>query len=202
MNARIGIAVAAAIVLADPLEAQKPGTFGVGVSIGQQLNIVIDEALEQLYGRPQVSFSFPMNLASSFRLEPELGFVSITSKQKDVGFETSASNLTFGVGGYFLMRPGDEFVMYAGPRAGMHRFSATRQFPGDPEESIKRTDIFFGVGLGGEHFFSSHLSLGAEGRLTYISAGQPKIEPSFGSDPDVEGSTTATEGLLFVRFYF
>jgi len=196
MRARIGIAAIAALITTGVAEAQKPGKFGVGVSIGQPL--AIDLSAGEL--RPQVSFSFPMILTAAFRLEPELGYFSFDDSNEFE--ETEFSSITFGVGGYYLMNRRDNFLMYVGPRLGVHRFSESIKSIGDPEESFTRTDIFFGVGLGGEHFFSPHLSLGAEARLTYTSRGETDREPSDGPSTKEDGSSKATEGRLFVRFYF
>jgi len=196
VNVRIGIVVVAVAVLAGSLQAQKPGTVGIGVSITPFLRIAGDAAFPQF-----TSFTVPMNFGA-FRLEPEIGFGRSGSRETDT--EESSSNFALGTGAYYLFGVTDGFLAYVGPRIGFLRESRSFKFTGSPEETEKRTDTFFGLALGGEHLFSSHVSLGAEARFTHIRMGETKIEgsPGPGADPDIEASATFTDGLVFVRFYF
>lgn len=183
-------------------QAQTPGKLGIGIGVSQDLfNVSVSEGSSM----PLSSITFPMNLGA-FRLEPEFAFTGGSFEFGDPdfgGIEVALSGMLIGAGAYMLSGPDDGFMFYGGPRFGIIRNSETDKTT-DPESSITSTDMFFGVALGGEHLFSSHLSLGAEARLTHYRSGGVKYdpEPPGGAGDDPKSSATLTSGVVMVRFYF
>jgi len=110
----------------------------------------------------------PIRFGGKTRIEPEVGL--------GVGFGHGDTDWAFRLrmGLFRTDRLGESFMSSFGIRAGI----------------IHREDTFLSMALclGGEHFFSSHLSLGGEARLDYCSLG-------YGYHSIV------TDGLIILRWY-
>lgn len=204
MRARNGLWVAAICLSVGGLEAQ--GTrarVGIGVSLNPAAIIAPEEGVFLPIGLGNIYV--PINVGRSLRIEPEVGLFRNKFESNGTGFTESetVSILRAGVGVFYVFRVDGAFRGYIGPRVGMIRTSEESKFTGSPASSTKRTDRFYGFAVAGEHFFSSHFSLGAEAQLNYITFGDEETDPPPPFPPSGESSQNAitNNGLIFVRFY-
>ena len=201
MKLQFGSALLAIALCASAVEAQKPGVMGIGITIGPA---DVPSSSEEV---PLSSaLLVPLNFGA-FRLEPSLGITRMSLSSPDPfggsdDLEETQSVISFGVGAYYMTSLGDGFTLYGGPRFGILRSSSSEEGGGSPKQSVTSTDKFIGAAVGGEHFFSRHFSIGAEGRLTYYIAGEPEFDPDPGFETDFSASLTTTSGLFVARFYF
>lgn len=184
-------------------QEQRSGSrFGVGAALSNSVLLLLDEDIFQL---PTSSILFPIQ-AGGLRLEPEVGVLRTASSSSD-DFGSSSFSVTLlsvGVGVHKLFGS-DSFRGYVGPRIGIQRYSSHSSFSGGgstSEDGDTRLDWFAGGVLGGEHLFTRHLSLGAEGRLTYVRIGRTKDDDDPAPTDDYSASLIMTTGSVIVRVYF
>jgi hypothetical protein len=158
----------------------------------------------------------PVNL-SNVKIEPELGVYNFNVRQEaGPSFdENSGTLLRFGAGLFYNAAVSSDASVYVGPKVGLMSISSTREFSNSSGSSqsskteTSQTNIFFGAMVGGEYFFSSHFSIGAEAGLEYISKGD-EDRTTTPADPDptptpetvTSGSEIHTKAALTARFYF
>jgi len=132
--------------------------------------------------------SFVIDPTTHLRIEPELG-VSISSFKSTSGNNTNTSTATgLRLGtlvGYMWQKGSTNF--YAGPRFNYLLFSMT------DEDDI--TGIMIGAAIGGEYFFSKHLSAGAEFHVSDFLLNDSNVF-------DEKISTISTDGAFTVRIFF
>ncbi len=176
---------------------QKATRFGIGVTLGRNLALFDDEGEAFFLPAGLSNFYFPVLMPQGFRLEPEFGYWRYSySSENGFEYSRSYSNLRFGLG-VFPMRQTDKVVLYYGLRLGLIFTSWSEESNGDKEDD-SRTDFSIGPALGGEYFFSDHLSLGGEAQLNYIFVGQWDYD----DDIDRSESIISNRALLFVRWYY
>ncbi|MEP0547731.1 MAG: outer membrane beta-barrel protein [Rhodothermales bacterium] len=188
------------LLFAAPLHAQqaRAGTqWGIGVRVNDLLsNLASATFLENGALSSGATLLVPINVGTSFRIEPEIGFGRASSGGGDGDFSQTSTQFRTGVGLMKLLSDGS-FVFYAGGRLQYTRSTEKDESPfGDDEFS--RSVLGIGPVVGGEHYFSSRFSLGGEAGFLYQSYG---LE-SDGEDLDLDLSSINTIGSVFVRFYF
>jgi opacity protein-like surface antigen len=154
------------------------------------------------------NFTLPLLIGPRLRIEPELGFTRVSSRNEspDGAFSsrTSSTLLRYGLGvGAVIIQEGG-FRSHTGIRFGLSRFSqnvsVTSPF-GSSETGSKRTDSYFGVALGGEYFLARRFSLGGEFQLTRMSLGDVEVEGLPPGSGVTDSTVWSTNGLIAVRFH-
>jgi hypothetical protein len=172
---KLAVAVAA-LALSLPAVAQQQSQsqqhpqIGLGISVEPFAQLVV----------PTVELYLPINFGQ-LRLEPSLGLLTSDAPGDD------RSNLTVGLGVFYLLPPASQIGMYAGGRVKIDFASVDNGVVDDSGASV----VVAGA-LGGEYFLAPRFSLGLEGQL------------GFHSDTDVSGDASGffTAGLAFLRLYF
>jgi hypothetical protein len=219
---RILSLVIVSFLLASPLLAQdneepqlgkSRGTkVGIGIALSPGGIILLDN--NDLTSVLPMSLRVPVNI-STVKLEPELGIYSFSDKieSNNETSESSGTLLKGGIGFYYNAILSSEASVYVGPKVGITKLSTVSEFGGSVivdeatvTQEMDRTDIFFGAMVGGEYFFSTRFSVGAEAGFEYVSRGNetrtatPDTNPS--PDPTTSGSELQTKSALTARFYF
>ncbi len=187
----IMLLVVTSFFLSSFLHAQEERSrIGFGVSLGKEI-VEIGEAYTML---DFPSFYLPISLSSNFRFEPEIGYLRYSGSDED--WEESRSILSIGCGIFSVTQKGKVDIYY-GVRLGLRSTSRSYQFTWDGVDSVdeSKTDFYIGPAIGGEYFFTDHLTLGGEIQLNYIFIGQ-------WSDGEDSESVIRTKPLIFVRWYF
>lgn len=217
----LSAAAAALSLLAQSVPAQEvvpepvpvrdaPARFGIGVTLNPAALIFadVDEVLFLPVGLGNIRF--PVHLGSNVRLEPELGYFSTHADFQDMSFSSSndLTILRYGIGAFYVLRPEESVRFTIGPRIGFLRTSEESRFSSPPnppsENKTKRTDNYIGLALGGEYWFSTHFSLGAEIQLSRVGIGDTEVEPPPQPPPTSESSAriTTTNALVIIRYLF
>lgn len=170
--------------------------FGISIPFDGGFSVIEDDIL----GFP-ISFVAPrITIQSDARkIEFGIGFFRANSKNDfpDFAFESTFTSLNLHVGVSKVTKI-DDSAIYIGGQIGVIRISSSSSssfsFGSESnEESINHW--FLGPILGGEHFFSEHVSLGGEAQFNYIKIGQDE-------DSNSSGSLISTNVVLLFRFYF
>ncbi|MBA7522587.1 hypothetical protein ES705_14707 [subsurface metagenome] len=169
---------------------EKRSRIGFGVSLGKEI-MEIGEVYTLL---DFPSFYLPIRLSPAFRIEPEIGYYRYSGSDED--WEESRSILSIGCGIFSVTQKGKVDIYY-GLRLGIMRISYSYSYTWDGVDSDddSKTDFYIGPAIGGEYFFTDHLTLGGEIQLNYIFIGQ-------WSDGEDSESVIRTKPLIFVRWYF
>jgi hypothetical protein len=173
---RLALAVAA-LAVATTASAQQRPTLGLGISI---------VPLEVSGLTPTVEVYLPIQVAPQFRIEPSLG---IFTSDEDGGAETS--DLTLGVGAFFVKRIAAPADMYMGARLKLNFASVDTGVADDSD-----TDLVLAAAVGGEYYLVPQFSLGLEAQLGLYQLGDVSAA-AFDTD-----SGFFTTGLAFLRLYF
>ncbi len=187
----IMLLVMTSFFLSNFLHAQEERSrIGFGVSLGKEIIVGAGEVMQlTLFDFP--SFYLPINLSSNFRFEPEIGYYRYSASDGD--WNDSYNIFKIGCGIFYITRKG-KVDIYCGARLGLISTSYSYESQwGDEEDS--KTDFYVGPAIGGEYFFTKHLSLGGEIQFNYISMGQ-------WDDEEGSASVIRTKPLIFVRWYF
>jgi len=188
----IMLLVVTSLYLSNFLHAQEERSrIGIGVSIGKE--VLAAEGMQlTLFDFP--TFYLPISLSSNFRFEPEIGYYRY-SGSGEYGKESN-SILSIGCGIFFMTRKGKVDIYY-GARLGFMSTSYSYRYTwnGLESDSDSKTDFYIGPAIGGEYFFTKHLTLGGEIQFNYISIGQ-------WDDGEDSESAIRTKPLIFVRWYF
>ncbi len=177
--------------------SQSATKVGVGVAI-------ID--LQQLFTMSMTdgvganaTITVPIIVSPAFRLEPEAGYFSASSKVDYEGgtYKEKATSYTFGVG-LFGQTNKNGFSLYFGGRVGYMTQKQTEEETGYDDEEETVSGFYVAPAIGGERNLSDYFSLGAEAQIVYASM---KNEVQ-GRDYDIDLSLISTRALVFFRFYF
>ncbi|HEX9308906.1 MAG TPA: hypothetical protein VF894_15540 [Anaeromyxobacter sp.] len=196
-------AALAAVALSTPAFAQQQqvsagSRFGIGVGLPTEQGLLIN-AFDNIGFGPAAApaLYFPINVTPSFRLEPQIGRVSVS---RDAGGGKGAVT-DLGVGAFFVKALGPQVQVYVGPRLILSWFSRTD--PGPTPDKFKARDTFFVAALGGEYLPHPRFAVGAEGQLGLVSIGDTEITDGVtGFKTEAAGgSATVLQGVLFVRVY-
>lgn len=173
-------AVAAALALAAPASAQQRATASAGrVGIG----ISVEPFTKGPDILPPVEVYLPIAIAPQFRLEPSLG---IFTEDQSGPNEVDRSDITLGIGAFFVNHLAPQVDMYVGGRLKLN-FANVDTAAGDDSD----TDLILAAALGGEYFFVPKFSLGLEAQLGIYDFGD--------ASGDISGFYTS--GLAFLRVY-
>ncbi len=176
---KVALAIAA-LALAAPALAQDStgGTVGIGVSI-----VPLETGS---YNAPTVEVYVPIKIAPQLRLEPSFGVQ--TADRVNNGNNVDTSDVTLGLGVFFVQRVAAPVDFYAG---GRFKLNFAKVDDGVNENS--GTDVVIAGALGGEYYFVPKFSLGLEAQLGYFSRSDASID---------EADGFFTTGLAFLRLYF
>lgn len=149
------------------------------------------------------NFTVPVWVAERVRLEPELGILRIHSEASGTSFSGSSTGtaLRFGTAVQYFFGEDGAFRPYAGAQFGLIRQTSKQEFTGSPDMEVKRTDNYFGVALGGEYWFTSRFSLGAEVQINRVGMGDEDVTPPPTSSTSFDSSFISNNGIIAVRFY-
>ncbi len=190
-------AVVASLLASGAATAEPLPMVGIGVAL-------------PLTGVPGGTIHVPINIKDMLRIEPGIGLIKSSSETKATKTNTSSDSATaLSLGVFYMMRPDDKFLVYAGPRFGLVlNDSSDAQDDDTTKQSVTRTDVVLALALGGEHFLAPRFSLGAEVDVGYVMIGESKTETTPATpapatpDPVKTSSLMSTFGSLFARFYF
>jgi hypothetical protein len=166
--------------------------FGIGVTFGQDIT----------YGDYNELFIYPMtfgniylsfDLTPNFRIEPEIGF--FRAKSKDESYESSSSNIRFGIG-LFHIKSFRKSKIHIGGRVGIIHMSLSYESPYIGSNDSSKDDYFMGFATGGEYLFNEYISLGGEAQVNYIKLG------NYDDDDNSSSSIISTRALAVLRVYF
>jgi hypothetical protein len=147
-----------------------------------------------LFGEFQGQFAqsvyVPISLTDRVLLEPEVGLVRFS--EEDGEFDETGTLLVLGAGVLFEIADSGDDRIYAGPRAGIVRFSTSSEGPGG-ETDDSTTNLSLAGVFGGEYFLKDRFSLGGEVGLEWLD---------LSDDSDAEGSLISTTAEFRVRWYF
>jgi len=166
---------------------------GIGVNVLDITNIISGQG-STIY--------IPINVASAFRLEPFLGFNTI-SYDPEGDADESETNMQLGIGILPTIRRKNA-VIYIGGRIGI-AFGSEENKDSNGDVYRKNSDFSFGLGpvLGGEYYFNPHISLGGEMAISYrTSTYKTDYTNQFQDDEEDKISGIGTESKIFIRFYF
>ena len=178
----------------------KGSSFGFGASMGKEVLPIEYGRLATVLDFP--SFYMPIHISPGFRIEPEIGLWRYSYSRKDgTDWESSYSVFSLGFGIFPVINKGKVHIYY-GARLRLISTSTSSAYSwnGHTEsDDESKTDVSIGPAIGGEYFFTDHLSLGGEAQLNYTSIGQFDDDDD---DQDVSESIISSKTLFFVRWYF
>ncbi|HEX9053103.1 MAG TPA: outer membrane beta-barrel protein [Anaeromyxobacter sp.] len=192
-----------ALALASPASAQQQGNpvrvgLGVGLPTGGELTTLFAQTQAGSNAGiipPQIYV--PIDFTPSFRLEPEIGFVTSSQDGGD-----SAAYYTFGAGAFYMMQLAQQAHLYVGGRLLVGLERSTTNGGGGFQTKTKGTDLFVGAALGGEILPHPRIGVGAEAQLGRWGIGDRDETTAGVTTTTPGGSAWQTNGIIFVRLYF
>jgi len=200
--------LAAALLLGAPAaQAQSAATrsqtrvgFGVGVEPLQLGTLTTSIA------PPAVGLYLPIQLTGNLRIEPSVAIA--TFSQGTAAAQASGpltwSNLVLGVGGHFYFVPPSPLGLYVGGRLAL-AFESQKDVGGGPNPPVTRTSAtsFTVAGvLGGEYFVHHSFSVGAEAQLGLTFLGDRDVEVNGVTTSLSRDAALATNGVVYLRYFF
>lgn len=190
-----------------PLMAQETGTqIGIGISF-EPVRLYEFGSTTISYTTIPVSIYVPINIRSRFRLEPELGVFAfkneLTNEYRTL--TTTISSIRVGIGAFYLLTPSSDLSLYVGPRVGVCFVSSEISEQSTTiasTDKMTERDFSYGLGLGAEYFPASQVSFGGEAQFNYTNFGNPSRPSISHALPARTRNVYATNGLIFIRFYF
>lgn len=147
---------------------ERKNRIGIGIGVAN---------LWRLY---ESTFIIPIHFSPGFKIEPE--FSLYMRSNSAFILDDASTSLTLGCG-FFAKTNKEKTSIYYGARTGIIYYSIEGN-----------TDLYVGPAIGGEHYFSEHLSLGVEVQLIYTFFNL--------FNGDFTPSELRTKTFLFARFYF
>jgi opacity protein-like surface antigen len=197
---RIAAAALAAVALSASASAQEHRPrVGIGVGLSAfDFNSTV-QFLNGFQTAVPDSIYVPINVTPNFRLEPQLGILTVTQDTGGAGVtSTETSVVSIGLGAFYLVAVAEQLDVYVGGRVVRTTFSQTLKTSGAPDDKTEGNDLRVIPALGGEYSLHPRFSIGAEIQLQLVSFGSRTLS-SGGSIPG--GTGTQTSGLLFARVY-
>ena len=188
--------------------------IGVGLATGNTNGLLIRLPIVLDNIRVEPMLSFFINKNSDSYSDSTNGFLYSNSS------ENLQQSFFLGSGLYKTFHIDDKVSGYVGPFGGVSVLSYTSDNtttetdsngPQTGTDHSKSTSIGYSLGfaLGGEYFFTSHFSLGAEASAIYAHRGEPTKEhihtgtlSTSTSSAFGEGYTIAETTNIFIRWYF
>jgi outer membrane protein with beta-barrel domain len=196
---RIAAAVAALALSAPALAQEHRPRLGIGVGISAfDFNVTTLQLTNGFPAAVPDSIYVPINVTQNFRLEPQLGVLTLSQDAGTGVQSTDTAVVSIGLGAFYLMALAPQFDVYVGGRVVRTSYAQTLKTPGAPDDKTEGSDIRIIPAVGGEYSLHPRFSLGAEVELQLVSFGNRSVS-SGGSIPG--GSGTQTAGLFFARVY-
>lgn len=174
-----------------PAALERAPRGGVGMALSS-----LDAGSLFTGGLPPAQIFFPIVISPKLRVEPELGILKLEDDQDP---SQDVSIYTVGIGLLLTRRVSEEVLAYVGPRLSFSMISQPVDDPFGPGSvDATGTDMRAAAVLGGEYFFSSRFSLGAEGQLAFLIVGDRDVS---GVGTIQGGSSVTTHALAFFRAY-
>jgi hypothetical protein len=176
--------------------AEKLRLFGVGLHVEQfKFNDLVNSNLNGSIS----TVLLPVNITQHFRLEPELGVLTVKDKETD----DKTTGLAGGLGAFYMFQR-EKVNIYTGLRFLMDAVTVKSQYfsgLGGETQTDKYSDIKIGPALGFEYLFTKNFSFGGEIGLRYSSM------KDVNQRPGVEDQTTKSTMFnfdtgLFIRLFF
>lgn len=196
-------AIAVALSLAGAASAQQqPNHIRVGLGVGlptSELSTLFATAGGGSAGIMPPQIYVPIDFTPSFRLEPEVGFITTSQDGGD-----SAAYYTVGAGAFYMMQLAQQAHLYVGGRLllGFERSTNANAGGSGFDAKTKGTDLFLGAVFGGEILPHPRLGIGAEAQLGRWGIGDRDTTVAGVTTTTNGGSSWQTNGIIFVRFYF
>ena len=167
---------------------EKKAHIGIGINFysGNENWIAVPEGLSSIY----ITTTFKNN----FRLEPEIGFNSI-SQSYDSGAKGRRTLLRLGLGQFYVSEWQKQVRFFIGPRFGLIGEWISRSDPSRDLPDDNATSIYISLCTGAEYQFAEHFTIGGEVQLGYIDYG--KLDTS-----DYDKSIFFHNALLTLRWYY
>jgi hypothetical protein len=193
------------VLLIASIQAQeaKQSKIGFGVSV-----VDVKDIIRILSGDGDISPSIflPINVSSKLRIEPEIGFFTVTSEDKtptqNEKNKDYSDQFHFGIG-IFSLKNLVSYHLYYGARLGYIHFSSYNE--NDMGYTIRdessSSGFFIAPTMGGEYLFNNHFSLGGEVQVRFTSlSGEEKNDMNIVTD--LSSSSISTRALVLIRCYF
>jgi hypothetical protein len=198
----IGLAAQAAAQLATTTVVVRPNPrIGLGVALGKEVFEITNNGTVNQVDFP--TFYIPVFIHPHLRVEPEIGYVR--NAESLSGLTNTNTVLLAGIG-VFLTTWAGPVNLYYGARVDGVWKTIHQEFPAADE--TKWVDWIWGPALGGEYFFTPHLSLGGEIQFNLIRYDVKTIKDDSVNDPsgstghELKRTSLRTKPLVFVRWYF
>jgi hypothetical protein len=181
----------------------KQSKIGFGVSI-----VDVKDLIRILSGDGDISPSIflPINVSSKLRIEPEIGFFTVTSEDKtptqNEKNKDYSDQFHFGIG-IFPLKDLVSYNLYYGARLGYIHFSSYNEndMGYTVREESSSGGFFISPTIGGEYFFNNHFSLGGEVQVRFTSLnGEEKKDMNIVTD--FSSSSISTRAIVLIRCYF
>jgi hypothetical protein len=162
--------------------------FGLGLHVEQFR--FMDLYTSDSYNSITSNFLLIFNAGQHFRIEPEIGILSINNKDDD----NPSIGISLGSGFYGMVNKNNVNI-YSGIKVNFN----TTKYDNYNGDEVKLSLLKLGPAIGGEYYFSPNFSFGGEICLKYTSIKQSVDD---NNTDDEEVSYISTESGLFVRFFF
>jgi hypothetical protein len=200
----IGLAAQAAAQLATTSVVVRPNPrIGLGVALGKEVYEITDNGAVNQVDFP--TFYVPVFIHPNLRLEPEIGFVRYSTT---TGVSIIRNSILLTGCGAFIGHWCGPVYLYGGGRVAWIRNTHFVQSMIGAGKTTTLIDLMWGPALGGEYFFTPHLSLGGEIQFNFVKYKEYKItdytadEPTGAVERLVKRTSARTKPLVFVRWYF
>lgn len=195
---RAAVAAVAALALSGSAVADDRPRLGIGVGLSTfdfNLSMLANDFPAAL---PDAIY-FPINLGTSFRLEPQFG-MSVLDQDAGNNPSIQTTVLSAGVGGFWLLGIAPGFDLLVGGRVVRTWYTSRLKYdaPRGTQTTADGADMRLIAAVGGEYALHRRFSLGAEAQLQLIDFGR-RSTSSGGAIPG--GTGFATAGVLFARVY-
>jgi hypothetical protein len=199
---KITLRAAAAVValaLAAPAVAQQAPAhprLGVGVSLNPSL--IADLASTTGTLAPAPKLYVPFYVTPSIRIEPEIGWISVTNDANS----TNDHAFDLGIGALVLKPMSQSTNLYGGLRlASIWLQNETRSGGGVLTRTTQRNTLLSFVG-GAEYLPAAWFSIGVEAQLAFNFLGDHDVNVGGITTTTSGGTAKAIQGLFFMRVYF
>ncbi|MBI5069259.1 MAG: outer membrane beta-barrel protein [Deltaproteobacteria bacterium] len=155
---------------------------------------------------PAVGLYLPIQLTGTLRIEPSLGLSTFSqgTAAAQASGPLSWSTLTLGVAGHFFIVPPSPVGLYVGARMALE-FERQKDVGGGANPPVVRTSatnlLLAGV-LGGEYFVHHSFSVGAEAQLGLTFLGDRDIQQNGVTTSLSRDAALATNGVVYLRYFF
>ena len=197
--------------------AQDGIKFGMGIELQNQPTTVTldDGTLIRSTGATFLTPSvlFTIQVTPSMFIEPSIGYHRIGYKEEYTGppaytEELTGSDLQFGVGLIYALKPAAAVSPMLHPMLGIHKVKATGEATGAETGKIEVSTTAFqvGLGVGGLINVKETVYLTVEARFMFTKVGDSAVThtepPGFKDEYDTSESNFDTDMVIGLRFVF